>query len=367
MKPTARLHELGQSLWLDNITRPMLREGVLEGYIRDLSVTGLTSNPTIFDKAISGGEAYDAQVAEVSDAAEAGEGVGANSDERVFFELALADLRDACDLFAAVHERTAGVDGFCSLEVSPLLADNGGETIEQAAALHARGERENLFIKIPGTQAGLKAIEESIFAGIPINVTLLFDDNQYLASAEAYMRGIERRIEAGLDPDVASVASLFISRWDVAVTGEVPDGLHNMLGLAIGFRAYRAYRELLDSPRMQRLMNEGARPQRLLWASTGTKDPNASDVLYVEGFVSPLTVNTMPEPTLLAFADHGEVSDLVPADGGRAEEVLAGFADAGIDVAALAARLQEEGKAAFVKSWQDLLSSIESQRKVTAG
>ena len=367
MKPTARLHELGQSLWLDNITRPMLREGVLEGYIRDLSVTGLTSNPTIFDKAISGGEAYDEQIAEVSAAAEAGEGVGANSDERVFFELALADLRDATDLFAGVHERTAGVDGFCSLEVSPLLADNGGETIEQAAALHARGERDNLFIKIPGTQAGLKAIEESIFAGIPINVTLLFDDKQYLASADAYMRGVERRIEAGLDPDVASVASLFISRWDVAVQDEVPDELVNRLGIAIGGRAYRAYRELLDSPRMQRLMNEGARPQRLLWASTGTKDPNASDTLYIEAFASPLTVNTMPEPTLLAFADHGEVGDLLPPDGGVAEQVLKEFEQAGIDVAALAARLQEEGKASFNKSWEDLLSSISSQRGVTAG
>lgn len=365
MKPTARLHELGQSLWLDNITRPMLREGVLEGYIRDLSVTGLTSNPTIFDKAISGGEAYDEQIAELAPNA-ASEGVGANDQERIFFELALADLRDACDLFAGVHERTAGVDGFCSLEVSPLLADNGGETIEQAKALHAKGARDNLYIKIPGTQAGRTAIEEAIFAGVPINVTLLFDDKHYLGAADAYMRGIERRIEAGLDPRVESVASLFISRWDVAVHEEVPDELVNRLGVAVGGRAYRAYRELLDSPRMQRLMNEGARPQRLLWASTGTKDPEASDTLYIEAFASPLTVNTMPEPTLLAFADHGEVGDLFPPDGGNAEAVLKEFADAGIDVAALAARLQEEGKDAFVKSWQDLLGSIESQVAATA-
>ncbi len=366
MKPTARLHELGQSLWLDNITRPMLREGVLEGYIRDLSVTGLTSNPTIFDKAISGGEAYDEQIAELAPQAAAGEGIGANGNEKIFFELALADLRDAADLFADVHRHTAGVDGFVSLEVSPLIADDAAATIEEAKALHAKGERDNIYIKIPGTEAGREAIEESIFAGIPINVTLLFDDRQYLGAAEAYMRGIERRIEAGLDPDVASVASLFISRWDVAVAGEAPDSLHNMLGLAVGFHAYRAYRELLDSPRMQRLMNEGARPQRLLWASTGTKDPNASDVLYVEGFVSPLTVNTMPEPTLLAFADHGEIGDFVPADGGRAEEILAAFGEAGIDVAALATRLQEEGKESFNKSWEDLLSSIESQVAATA-
>jgi transaldolase len=367
VKATARLHELGQSLWLDNITRTMLGDGTLRGYIEELSVTGLTSNPTIFDKAISGGDTYDEQIAEVSAAAEAGEGVGANADERVFFELALADLGDATDLFAGVHERTAGVDGFCSLEVSPLIADDEGATIEQAAALHAKGGRENLYIKIPGTEAGRTAIEESIFAGIPINVTLLFDDRQYLASAEAYMRGVERRIEAGLDPDVASVASLFISRWDVAVAQQAPGELVNRLGIAVGGRAYRAYRQLLDSPRMQRLMNEGARPQRLLWASTGTKDPDASDTMYIEAFASPLTVNTMPEPTLLAFADHGEVGDLFPPDGGNAEAVLKEFEQAGIDVAALATRLQVEGKETFNKSWEELLKSISSQRGVTAG
>jgi transaldolase len=367
VKATARLHEVGQSLWLDNITRTMLGDGTLKGYIDELSVTGLTSNPTIFDKAISGGDTYDEQIAEVAPAADAGEGVGANAEERIFFELALSDLRDATDLFADVHRRTAGVDGFCSLEVSPLIADDTEATIEEAAALHAKGGRDNLFIKIPGTEAGRKAIEESIFAGIPINVTLLFDHEQYLGAAEAYMRGIERRIEAGLDPDVASVASIFMSRWDVAVAEQVPDELHNRLGVAIGGRAYRAYRELLDSNRMQRLMNEGARPQRLLWASTGTKDPDASDTLYIEAFASPFTVNTMPEPTLLAFADHGTVGDLVAADGGNAEQVLAEFDQAGIDVAALAARLQEEGKASFNASWEELLKSISSQRGVTAG
>jgi transaldolase len=367
MNPTARLHELGQSLWLDNITRTMLGDGTLAGYIDELSVTGLTSNPTIFDKAISGGDSYDAQIAEVSDAAEAGEGVGENSDERVFFELAIADLRDATDLFAGVHERTAGVDGWASLEVSPLIADDTDATIQQAAALHAKAERRNLFIKIPGTGAGHRAIEESIFAGVPINVTLLFDDKQYLAAADAYMRGIERRIEAGLDPDVPSVASVFISRWDVAVAEEVPAELHNRLGIAIGGRAYRAYRELLDSNRWLRLANEGARPQRFLWASTGTKDPNASDTLYIEAFASPLTIDTMPEPTLKAFAEHGEIGDLVPADGGNAEQVLAEFEAAGIDVAALAARLQKEGKESFNKSWEDLLHSISSQRGVAAG
>jgi transaldolase len=359
MKPTQKLHEVGQSLWLDNITRTMLADGTLRGYIEDLSVTGLTSNPTIFDKAISGGDAYDEQIAELS--------ADADSAESIFFELAIADLRDATNLFATVHQRTSGVDGYCSLEVSPKIADDTQATIEQAAQLHGRAERDNLYIKIPGTTAGLPAIEESIFAGIPINVTLLFSREQYLAAADAYLKGIERRIQAGLDPEVHSVASIFMSRWDVAVTGEVPDELHNRLGLAIGYRCYRAYRELLDSQRMQRLMNEGARPQRLLWASTGTKDPEASDVLYIEGFASPFTVNTMPEPTLHAFADHGEVGDLVPADGGDCEEVLGEFGRVGIDVEALAERLQEEGKEAFAKSWEDMLGSIESQRGVTAG
>jgi transaldolase len=367
MKPTAKLHELGQSLWLDNITRTMLGDGTLAGYIDELSVTGLTSNPTIFDKAVSSSDAYDQHIAELSGSAVPEEGVGATPTERIFFELAIADLRDATDLFRQVHERTAGVDGFCSIEVSPKLADDTAATTEQAAQLHARGERDNLYVKIPGTEAGLPAIEESIFAGIPINVTLLFSREQYLAAADAYMRGIERRIGAGLDPNIPSVASIFMSRWDVAVTGEVPDELRNRLGLAIGFRAYRAYRELLDSQRMQRLMNEGARPQRLLWASTGTKDPEASDVLYIEGFASPFTVNTMPEPTLHAFADHGEIGELVPADGGDCEQVLARFESAGVDVDALAERLQEEGKAAFVKSWNDMLDSIESKRGALTG
>ena len=353
MKPTAKLHDLGQSLWLDNITRTMLDDGTLAGYIEELSVTGLTSNPTIFDKAISGGDAYDEQIAELAS--------GGGSTEEIFFELAIADLRRATDLFAAVHERTDGVDGFCSLEVSPELADDTAATIAQAAKLHGQAERENLFIKIPGTEAGLPAIEETIFAGIPVNVTLLFSTEQYLAAADAYLKGVERRIEAGLNPDVASVASIFMSRWDVAVSEAAPEELRNRLGLAVGFHAYRAYRELLDSARVQKLMNEGARPQRLLWASTGTKDPDASDILYIKGFAAPFTVNTMPEPTLLAFSDHGELGEAVPRDGGDADELLARFESAGIGIEALAARLQEEGKASFVDSWTELMKSIDSQ------
>jgi transaldolase len=367
MKPTQQLHELGQSLWVDNITRPMLKEGTLKGYIDDLSVTGLTSNPTIFDKAIGGGDAYDEQVAQIGDSAESDGGPGANAEEDVFFELALTDLREAADLFADAHARSGGVDGFVSLEVSPLLADDSAATIAQAGALHAKGDRSNLFIKIPGTPAGTEAIEESIFAGIPINVTLLFDDQQYLASAEAYMKGIERRIDAGLDPVVQSVASIFMSRWDVAVADEVPAELKNGLAIGIGGRAYHAYRELLDSDRWMRLANHGARPQRLLWASTGTKDPDASDTLYIEAFASPFTVNTMPDKTLEAFADHGKVGGLMDPAGGDSEQVLKEFEGAGIDLAALAARLQTEGKESFNKSWEELLKTISSKRGVTAG
>lgn len=367
MKATQKLHELGQSLWVDNITRQMLSEGTLKRYIDELSVTGLTSNPSIFEKAIGGGDSYDEQISELSGTADEEGGPGADSNENVFFELALADLRDAADLFADVHTRTHGLDGFVSLEVSPLLADDAKATIEQAAKLHAKGERENLFIKIPGTPAGLEAIEESIFAGIPINVTLLFDDRQYLASADAYMKGIERRIAAGLDPVVTSVASIFMSRWDVAVADEVPTELKNRLGIAIGGRAYRAYRELLDSDRWMRLANAGARPQRLLWASTGTKDPDASDTLYIEAFASPFTVNTMPDKTLDAFADHGQVGDLMDPSGGDSEQVLKEFEGAGIDIRALAQRLQDEGKESFDKSWEELLKTIADKRGVKAG
>lgn len=353
MKPTEQLHDLGQSLWLDNITRTMLGDGTLARYIEELSVTGLTSNPTIFDKAISGTDAYDEQIAAA--------GPGADSTEELFFELALADLRDAADLFKPVHARTDGVDGFVSLEVSPLLADDAAATIEQARRLHEAAERPNLFIKIPGTEAGHTAIEETVYAGTPVNVTLLFSREHYLGAAESYMRAVERRIEAGLDPAVPSVASIFVSRWDKAVMGEVPDELRDRLGIAIAKRTYAAYRELLDSERWQRLANQGARPQRLLFASTGTKDPDASDVLYIEALAAPNTVNTMPEGTLKDFADHGTVGEPLPADGGDAEEVLAELGSAGIDVDALGARLQEEGKQSFDDSWRELLGTIEAE------
>jgi transaldolase len=352
VNPTQRLHELGQSLWIDDITRDMLDEGTIQRYIDEFSVTGLTSNPTIFDKAISGGNDYDDQIVELRN-----QGLEA---EQLFFELALTDLRRAAKLFEPINQRTDGVDGWVSLEVSPLLADDAQKTIAQVKDLHSRAEC-NIFIKIPGTDAGLTAIEESIFAGTPINVTLLFSTDQYEAAADAYLRGLERRIEAGLSPDVPSVASLFISRWDKAVIDDVPDELRDELGIAVAKRTYRAYRELLDSDRFQRLANEGARPQRLLWASTGTKDPEASDVLYVEALASPFTINTMPEKTLMAFADHGEVRDPLPVDGGDADEVLKHFTDAGFDTDALATRLQKEGKETFDGSWKDLLDTIASE------
>ena len=353
MKPTQQLHELGQSLWIDNITRTMLDDGTLTRYIDELSLTGLTSNPTIFDKAIGAGDAYDEQIADLQQHGLAG--------EALFFELALTDLRRAAKMFEPVNRRTDEVDGWVSLEVSPLLADDAEATIEQARDLHSRADC-NVYIKIPGTEAGLTAIEESIFAGVPINVTLLFSHEHYLAAADAFMRGVERRIEAGLDPAVPSVASLFLSRWDVAVSDQVPAELRNRLGIAVGKRAYRDYREVLDSGRWQRLANEGARPQRLLWASTGTKDPEASDVLYVEALAAPLTVNTMPESTLLAFADHGRVGSPVAADGEDADATLAEFEGAGVDLAALAARLQHEGAGAFSASWAEMLESVDAKR-----
>jgi transaldolase len=351
MKATRALHDAGQSLWLDNITRDLLASGTLARCIDEWSVTGLTSNPTIFDQAIKGGTAYD-------DAIRAQLLAGATTGEDLFFALALQDLAMAADAFRPVHERTAGVDGWVSLEVSPLLARDAAATLAQARALQARAGRPNLFIKIPGTQEGLPAIEEAAFAGVPVNVTLLFSPAQYVAAAGAWHRGIERRIAAGLNPNVASVASLFVSRWDVAVAHQVPAPLVNRLGLAIGQRAYRAYAELLASPRWQRAFNAGARPQRLLFASTGTKDPKAPDTLYVQGLAAPLTVNTMPEATLKAFADHGAVGALLPADGGDSDAVLAEFRAAGIDLDALAVKLQDDGAAAFVASWHELLRVI---------
>src|SRR5215813_4642505 len=353
MKATRILHDLGQSLWLDNITRNLLRTGMLRRYIDEFSITGLTSNPTIFDHAIKNSDNYDDAIRSKLAQGESG--------ERLFFELALEDLTEAADLFRPIHDRTGGVDGWVSLEVSPLLAHDTKSTVAEAKNLHARAQRPNLLIKIPGTKEGLPAIEEAIFAGIPINVTLLFSAEQYVAAADAYMRGIERRIEAGLKADVCSVASIFISRWDAAVAGKVPEALNNQLGIAVGKRAYKAYRDLLGSPRWMRAYNAGARPQRLLWASTGTKDPKSSDVFYVQALAAPFTVNTIPEATLKAFADHGDVGATIPANGGDSEKELARFAEAKIDVDALSKQLQDEGAKSFVNSWNDLMGVISSK------
>src|SRR3984885_813230 len=358
MKATQLLHDIGQSIWLDNITRNLLNSGTLRRYIDELSVTGLTSNPTIFDQAIKSSTDYDSAIRE-----KLGQG---KSGEDLFFELAIDDITRAADLFRPVHDRTNGVDGWVSLEVSPLLAHDTKTTIAVAKDLHARAGRPNLFIKIPGTPEGLPAIEEAIFAGVPINVTLLFSREHYIAAADAYLRGVERRIAAGLNPNVGSVASLFVSRWDVAVMGKVPEAMNDQIGIAMGKRCYKAYCDRLASPRWQRTFNAGARPQRLLLASTGTKNPKASDVLYVKALAAPPTVNTMPEGTLKALADHGVLGATMTPDGGDCEAVLAQFAKAGIDIDALAAKLQDEGASSFVKSWNDLMGVIASKSAALA-
>jgi transaldolase len=350
MKATKRLHDAGQSLWLDNITRSLLTEGTLSRYIHDLSITGLTSNPTIFDHAIKNSHDYDAAIREKTARGLAG--------EDLFFDLALEDLTRAADLFRPLHEATNAVDGWVSLEVSPTLAYDSASTVAAAKDLHARAGRPNLFIKIPGTAEGIPAIEEAIFAGVAVNVTLLFSREQYLAAAEAYVRGIERRVAAGKNPLVGSVASVFISRWDSAVAGKVPQELNGRLGIAMAQRTYKAYRDLLASDRWLRLVNFGARSQRLLWASTGTKDPKASDVVYVKSLAAPHSVNTMPEKTLLALADHGEIGAMLRADGGDAEQLLERFQRAGVDLNALGAKLQRDGAEAFVSSWQELLACL---------
>ncbi len=355
MKATQELHDLGQSLWLDNITRDLLDNGTLKRYIDELSITGLTSNPTIFEHAISNSKSYDAEIGRL-----VSKGL---SGEEVFFELALQDLTRAADLFASAHQRTAGNDGFVSLEVSPLLAYDAERSATAATALHKRADRPNLFIKIPGTKEGNLAIEESIAAGVAINVTLLFSREHYLASADAYMRGLERRLAAGLSPDVRSVASVFLSRWDGATIEKVPDSLRDKLGIAVGQQVYKAYRDVLASDRWQRLSNFGARPQRLLFASTGTKDPKASDVLYIGALAAPNTIDTMPEKTLLAFGDHGKLTGTLPRDGGDCEAVLDDFRKAGINLDQLAADLQSDGAKAFDESWQSLLNAIESKGK----
>ena len=350
MKATQLLHDAGQSLWLDYITRALLDSGGLRRYLDELSITGLTSNPTIFDHAISKSADYDAGIKQKIGAGKSG--------EKLFFELALEDLTRAADLFRPLHQATNGVDGWVSLEVSPKLAYDTASTVAAAKELSARAARPNLFIKIPGTREGVPAIEEAIFAGVPVNVTLLFSREHYVAAAQAYVRGIERRVAAGLNPHVGSVASIFVSRWDAAIAGKVPAALQTQLGIAMAKRTYKAYRDLLASDRWLRLLNVGARSQRLLWASTGTKDPKASDVLYVKSLAAPHSVNTIPEKTLLALADHGEIGAMLPHDGGDAEEVLDRFTQAGVDLDALAADLQRDGAAAFVKSWDDLLACL---------
>lgn len=350
MKETEQLRDFGQSLWLDNIARDLLNDGTLKRYIDELSITGLTSNPTIFDHAVKNSAAYDEAILD---------GLRKGKDgEALFFDLALEDITRAADLFRPIHDRSNGVDGWVSLEVPPSLAHDAKKTLEAAKDLSARAARPNVFIKIPGTPEGLDAIEEAIFAGVPINVTLLFSAEQYRAAAEAYTRGIERRIEAGLNPKVQSVASLFISRWDVAVADKVQEDLRGQLGIAIAGRAYNSYLAFLTSPRWQRAYNFGAQAQRLLWASTGTKDPKLPDTFYVKALAAPFTVNTMPETTLKALDDHGSLNETVSFDQGSIETVVQQFSKAGVDVDALGLDLQDQGAKSFVKSWAELMEVI---------
>ena len=346
------LRNLGQSLWLDSISRQMLDDGRLQRYADELGVTGLTSNPTIFDEAIGSG-AYDADIL--------GKSREGKSGEDLFLELALDDLRRAAKLFLPAFERTRGVDGWVSMEVSPLLAADAPGSVRAAAAIHRAANIPNLFVKIPGTREGVAAIEQCIYDGVPVNVTLLFSPEHYLASAHAYLRGIERRLEEGRSPVVASVASLFVSRWDKAVADEVPAHLRNRLGIAVALRTWQAFGELYASPRWEKLAAAGARPQRMLWASTGTKDPNASETLYAEAFAAPDTIDTLPEKTLLALSRSQATPPNMPMDGGDAARTLAEFEKLGVYVKTLGDRLQREGAEAFVKSWKQLMQRIADQ------
>jgi transaldolase len=321
-------------------------------------VTGLTSNPTIFDEAIAKTKVYDKAIRQKAESGLAG--------EELFMEVALEDLRRAADLFKPEFDRTKGLDGWVSMEVSPLLASDTAGTIKAALQIHKQANRPNLYVKIPGTPEGVPAIETAIFSGVPVNVTLLFSREQYLAVAEAYMRGIERRIAAGLDPHISSVASVFVSRWDRSVADKAPKELVNRLGIAIMQRTYRAHCELIASKRWRDLEAKGAHKQRMLWASTGTKDPSAPADLYVSALAAPDTVDTMPEKTLLAFAEKGHIDGVMAKDGADCESVLAKFAAAGIDVDALAVQLQKEGAASFVKSWAELMKRISEKSAALA-
>lgn len=358
MNPTQVLHAMGQRLWVDNITRDMLDNGTLQRYIDTLHVTGLTSNPTIFDVAIGSGTQYDASIVEKARQRMAG--------EDLFVALALEDLCRAADLFLPMHRDSGGQDGWVSMEISPLLARDTAGSLAEAKQIFAQAARPNLFVKIPGTPESIPAIEEAILAGIPVNVTLLFSCAQYLAAAEAYMRGIERRLGAGLAPQVMSVASMFVSRWDVAVKDKVPEDLHNRLGIAVCEQTYQASRKLLETPRWKALAKAGAFPQRLLWASTGSKDPQAIESLYVEALAAPDTINTLPEKTLLAFADHGKPGHMMPINESGTNELLARFTHAGVDIEALAQQLQQDGANAFVASWRQLLARI-AQKSAALG
>jgi transaldolase len=351
LNPAQRLHALGQSLWLDSISRLMLRSGALARYVSELAVTGLTSNPTILGHAMAAGSDYDHSLARLVDA-------GVTDAQDLVYSLALEDLAEAAALFRPAWERTAGVDGYVSLEVPPDVAYDAQATIALARRLHDQAGFPNLLVKIPGTPPGLTAMEETITAGIGVNVTLLFSDTHYLRTADAYLRALERRRAAGLDLNVPSVASVFISRWDAAADPLLPPALHGRLGLAMAQKTYSSHLQLLSDKRWQTLAEAGARPQRVLWASTSTKDPDLPDSYYLGRLAAPDTIDTVPEKTLLAFADHGDPDQRLAPDYAAAERTISAIADAGVDVDILAERLQRQGAGAFGADWAALLDAM---------
>jgi transaldolase len=348
------LHDAGVSIWLDTLSRELLDSGRFAGLIADCAVTGATSNPTIFAKAITGSDRYDDQL-------RAAAAAGRRDPQELFFELALEDVGRAADLLRATYEASGGRDGFVSLECTPDLADDTQATIDQALELWSRLDRPNVMIKVPATGAGIPAIEELTARGVNVNITLLFSLERYEQVIDSYVSGVERRVAAGRPVDaISSVASFFVSRVDAKVDPLLPAGsdLRGRVAIANAQRAYARSLERFGDERWLTLRESGARPQRPLWASTGTKDPSYSDVLYVEELIAPETVNTMPETTLRAFADHGRVGGTIGIEGSFADETLNLAAEAGVDLATVTAQLEREGVRSFCDSYHDLLDCI---------
>jgi transaldolase len=351
VNPARQLHEAGQSLWLDSINRAMLGSGDLARYVDQLAVTGLTSNPTILGHAMAASHDYEGSLRALL-------AQGVSGPQDLVYAAAFEDLGQAANLFRPAWQASGGEDGYVSVEVPPDLAYDAPATVALARHLHAMAGFPNLLVKVPGTPQGLTVLEELVDAGIGVNVTLLFSDTHYLRTAEAYMRALERRLARGEDLAVPSVASVFVSRWDKAADSLLPKPLHGRLGVAMAQKVYSSYQSLLASDRWRDLEAGGARPQRVLWASTSAKDPALPDTYYVEKLASPGTINTMPEKTLIAFADHGTVGEMLRDDYASGEETVAEVAAKGVDVDALGESLQRQGARAFSADWSALLDAI---------